>query len=61
MAPYIRGLLETGKYPRLQKVIVEGTDPDDRTVEFDSQLRIIINGVLASLPEAARKKADGPI
>lgn len=60
MAPYIRGLLDTGKYPRLQKVIVEGTDPDDHTVEFDSQLRIVINGVIASLPEAARKKADGP-
>jgi hypothetical protein len=59
MAPYIRGLLESGKYPRLQKVIVEGMDPDDHSVEFDAQLRIVINGVIASLPEAARRKVDG--
>jgi AcrR family transcriptional regulator len=59
MAPYIRGLLESGKYPRLQKVIVEGMDPEDHSVEFDAQLRIVINGVIASLPEAAQRKVDG--
>jgi AcrR family transcriptional regulator len=58
MAPYIRGLLETGKYPRLAKVIVEGTDADEHSVEFDAQLRIVVNGVIASLPEEARRKVD---
>jgi AcrR family transcriptional regulator len=57
MAPYIRGLIETGKYPRLQKVIVEGSDPEDHTVEFVAQLKIVIDGILASLPMKKRTRA----
>jgi AcrR family transcriptional regulator len=57
MAPYIQRLLETGKYPRLQKVIVEGSDPEDHTVEFVAQLKIIIDGMLASLPKKKRPRA----
>lgn len=57
MAPYIRGLMETGKYPRLGKVIAEGSDPEDHTVEFVAQLKIIIDGIFASLPGKKKTRA----
>ncbi|HEX3814024.1 MAG TPA: TetR/AcrR family transcriptional regulator [Mycobacteriales bacterium] len=55
MAPYIRSLLETGQYPRLRKVIVEGSDPEDHGVEFDAQLALVVGGIIGSLPARARR------
>jgi len=55
MAPYIRSLLDTGKYPRLTKVIVEGTDTIDHTVEFLAQLAMVVDGIVASMPANKRK------
>lgn len=59
MAPYISGLLETWKYPRLRKVMVEGSDPDDHTVEFVARLQIVIDGIPASLPAKKRRRPAG--
>lgn len=57
MAPYIGRLMETGKYPRLRKVLVEGTDSDDHSIEFAAQLQIVIDGILASLSAKKRARA----
>jgi AcrR family transcriptional regulator len=56
MAPYMRSLIESGKYPRLEKVIIEGSDPEDHTVEFVAELTIVVDGVMASLPARARRR-----
>lgn len=56
MAPYIMSLLDTGRYPRLKKVILEGSDPEDHGVEFDTQLAIVADGIIASLPARARRR-----
>jgi AcrR family transcriptional regulator len=56
MGPYVSRLMDTGKYPRLKKVMLEGTDPEDHTVEFVAQLAMVVDGIIASLPAKQRQR-----
>jgi hypothetical protein len=56
MAPYIKGLMDSGRFRRLQKVLVEGIDPEDHTVEFTAQLGIVIDGIVAAVPAKKRTR-----
>jgi AcrR family transcriptional regulator len=51
-APYIRSILETGRYPLIERVIVDARqphmDPDER---FEYGLERILDGIAGSLPD----------
>lgn len=48
MAPYVKSLLESGRYPMLNRVIIEGEDPD-LDVAFEQGVRRILDGLALDL------------
>jgi hypothetical protein len=48
MAPYVKSLLESGRYPMLNRVIIEGEDPD-LDVAFEQGVRRILEGLALGL------------
>jgi AcrR family transcriptional regulator len=48
MRPYVESLLESGRYPMLTRVIVEGEDPD-LDVAFEQGVNRILDGLLLGL------------
>jgi AcrR family transcriptional regulator len=48
MRPYVESLLESGRYPMLTRLIVEGTDPD-LDVAFQQGVNRILDGLLLGL------------
>jgi AcrR family transcriptional regulator len=60
MGPYLLGLVQTGEYPYLEKVIVEAEDYPDVDATFERRLAHVLDGLAAGLPrEAAPAPASG--
>ena len=52
-APYIRGLIESGRYPLLTRVVLDARaphDPDRLEHGFDTGLERVLDGLAAMLP-----------
>jgi AcrR family transcriptional regulator len=49
MAPYVRQLIATGRYPFLERVVVEAEDYPDVDATFERRLSLVLDGLAANL------------
>jgi AcrR family transcriptional regulator len=47
--PYVRWLIESGRYPTLTRYIIEGSNEDDAEWRFDFGLECVLEGIAARL------------
>jgi AcrR family transcriptional regulator len=57
MGPYIRELLATGRYPFMERIMIEAEDYPDADAMFERRLSFVLDGLAANL---ARRAAVGP-
>jgi AcrR family transcriptional regulator len=49
MEPYIRQLIATGRYPFLERIVVEAEDFPDADATFERRLALVLDGLAANL------------
>jgi hypothetical protein len=49
MAPYVRQLIATGRYPFFERIVVEAEDFPDADAAFERRLELVLDGLAASL------------
>jgi AcrR family transcriptional regulator len=49
MAPYMRQLIATGRYPFLERIVVEAEDFPDVDTTFERRLALVLDGLAANL------------
>jgi AcrR family transcriptional regulator len=49
MAPYLRQLIATGRYPFLERIVVEAEDFPDVDTTFERRLALVLDGLAANL------------
>jgi len=49
MAPYIRQLIDTGRYPFLERIVREAEDFPDVDATFERRLALVLDGLAASV------------
>lgn len=59
MAPYIRQLIDTGRYPFLERIVREAEDFPDVDATFERRLALVLDGLAASV-ERRRPPAPSP-
>jgi AcrR family transcriptional regulator len=47
--PWIRWMLDTGRYPKLTRYIIEGSNEDDAEWQFEFGLQCVLDGIAARL------------
>jgi hypothetical protein len=50
MAPYMRQIVDSGRYPQLNRYIVEGDDDVEPELAFEQGLDRLLVGLAATLP-----------
>jgi AcrR family transcriptional regulator len=53
MAPYIRQLIATGRYPFLERIVVEAEDFPDIDATFERRLALVLDGLAAGIERRA--------
>jgi hypothetical protein len=49
MAPYLRQLIATGRYPFLERIVAEAEDFPDVDTTFERRLALVLDGLTANL------------
>ena len=49
MAPYIRQLIATGRYPYLERIVMEAKDFPDIDATFERRLALVLDGLAAGV------------
>jgi AcrR family transcriptional regulator len=58
MAPYVRQLVESGRYPMLTRIVIDAEDFPDPDQTFERRLGYVLDGLAATLlPETGRHPA----
>jgi AcrR family transcriptional regulator len=52
MAPYIRQLIATGRYPYLERIVMEAEDLPDIDATFERRLALVLDGLAAGVERA---------
>jgi AcrR family transcriptional regulator len=55
MAPYIRRLIATGRYPYLERIVIEAEDFPDIDTTFERRLSYVLDGLAANLERRTRR------
>jgi Tetracyclin repressor-like, C-terminal domain len=56
MAPYIRQLIASGRYPYFERIVIEAEDFPDMNTTFERRLSYVLDGLAANLERRTHRR-----